>query len=258
MAHPGRGRDGRAADGGRRLSPTRAGGSGAEPSRAGVRGASVRSVTIATASDELWAAVETFDAEAAEIAIARLLWDVPLSGAVTSVVLPFLHEVGDRWAAGTLSVAHEHFVSDMLRRKLSAFASVPPHHEDGAPTAPVVLLACPPGERHDMVLLCVALMLRERGVRVRFLGADTPIQAVLAATRAAGADAVVLAATRQAMFTAQASALRELAAETVLYAAGRGADEQTIAEIGARGLPADPVRAVVVLVGELAEISGSW
>ena len=72
-----------------------------------------------TTSDELWAAVETFDAEAAEIAIAKLLWDVPLSGAVTGVVLPFLQEVGDRWEAGTISVAHEHFVSDMLRRTLT-------------------------------------------------------------------------------------------------------------------------------------------
>src|SRR6478609_11814925 len=149
-------------------------------------------VTIATTADELWAAVETFDAEAAEIAIARLLWDVPLSGAVTGVVLPFLQEVGDRWEAGTISVAHEHFVSDMLRRKLSALSSVPPQRvlEDATAPSPVVLLACPPGERHDLVLLCVALMLRERGVRPRFLGADTPVPAILTAARAAGADAV--------------------------------------------------------------------
>jgi methanogenic corrinoid protein MtbC1 len=135
---------------------------------------------------------------------------------------------------------------------------VPPHAVDGAAAAPVVLLACPPGERHDMVLLCVALMLRERGVRVRFLGADTPIPAILTAARGTAADAVVLAATRPTMFTANASALRKLAAGHALYAAGRGADEQTVAEIGARALPADPVRAVVVLVGELAAISGSW
>ena len=213
-----------------------------------------------TTSDELWAAVETFDAEAAEIAIAKLLWDVPLSGAVTGVVLPFLQEVGDRWEAGTISVAHEHFVSDMLRRKLVALASVPPAPvlEDATVVAPVVLLACPPGERHDMVLLCVALMLRERGVRVRFLGADTPVPAILVAARGTGADAVVLAATRPATFTSHASALRELAADRPLYAAGRGADEQTLAEIGALPLPADPVRAVVVLVGALADLSGSW
>jgi len=215
-------------------------------------------VTIpTTTSDELWAAVDAFDAEAAELVIARLLWDVPLSGAVTGVVLPFLREVGDRWEAGTLSVAHEHFVSDMLRRKLSALSSMPPQPVLGGPTtdAPVVLLACPAGERHDMVLLCVALMLRERGVRTRFLGADTPVPAVLTAARATRADAIVLAATRSTAFTAHGSALRRMTQDHRLYIAGRGADERTASEVGATALPDDPVRAVVVLVGELAALS---
>lgn len=213
-----------------------------------------------TTKEQLWAAVEAFDAEAAEVAMARLFWDVPLSAAVAGVVLPFLEEVGERWEAGTLSVAHEHFVSDMLRRKLSALSSVPPQRvlEDASAPSPVVLLACPAGERHDMVLLCVALMLRERGVRARFLGADTPIPALLTAARAAGADAVVLAATRSTAFTAHATTLRRLARDHVVYAAGRGADEQTVAEIGAVALPVDPVRAVVFLVGDLTRVSGSW
>ena len=213
-----------------------------------------------TTKEELWVAVDSFDTEAAEIAMAKLLWDIPLSGAVAGVVLPFLREVGERWDAGTLSVAHEHFVSDMLRRKLSALSSVPPQPvlDDAAAKAPVVLLACPAGERHDLVLLCVALMLRERGVRTRFLGADTPIPAVLTAARATKADAVVLAAMRTTTFTAHASALRRMAQDHPLYVAGRGADEQTAAEIGATALPPDAVRAVVVLVGELARLSGSW
>ena len=213
-----------------------------------------------TTKEELWAAVEAFDAEAAELAIAKLLWDVPLSGAVAGVVLPFLQEVGDRWEAGTLSVAHEHFASDMLRRKLMALSSAPPQSvlDDAAASAPVVLLACPAGERHDMVLLCVALMLRERGVRTRFLGADTPIPAVLTAARAAHADAVVLAATRATAFTAHTTTLRRLAQDHALYVAGHGGDEQTAADIGATALPDDPVRAVVVLVGALGELSGSW
>ena len=217
-------------------------------------------MSITTTTDELWAAVETFDAETAEIALARLFWDVPLSGAVTGVVLPFLREVGDRWEAGTLSVAHEHFVSDMLRRKLSALSSVPPHQllEDASAPSPVVLLACPPGERHDLVLLCVALMLRERGCRPRFLGGDTPITAVVSAARAANADAVVLAATRSTAFTAHSTSLRKLAEDHALYLAGRGADEQTVAEVSATALPDDPVRAVVFLVGALTAINDGW
>jgi methanogenic corrinoid protein MtbC1 len=213
-----------------------------------------------TTKDELWAAVEAFDDEAAEVAIAKLLWDVPLSGAVVGVVLPFLAEVGERWEAGILSVAHEHFVSEMLRRKLWALSSVPTQRvlDDATASSPVVLLACPAGERHDMVLLCVALMLRERGMRVRFLGADTPVPAVLTAARAAGADAVVLAATRSTAFTAHATVLRRLAKDHALYVAGRGADERTAAEVGATALPDDPGRAVVVLVGALSTLGGSW
>ena len=45
-----------------------------------------------------------------------------------------------------------------------------------------------------MVLLCVALMLRERGMRVRFLGADTPITALSAAVQQSGlADRIGMA-----------------------------------------------------------------
>lgn len=96
---------------------------------------------------------------------------------------------------------------------------------------------------------CVALMLRERGVRARFLGADTPIPAVLTAARACSADAVVLAATRCTAFAAHGSSMLRIADDhAALYVAGRGADAQTVAEIDATALPEDPVRAVVFLV----------
>ena len=89
-------------------------------------------------------------------------------------------------------------------------------------------------------------------------GADTPVPAVVTAAHAAKADAVVLAATRSTAFTAHASSLRKLAGDRPVYLAGRGADAQTVAEVGATALPNDPVRAVVFLVGALNELSGSW
>ena len=257
MAHPCGRRDGRSADG--------CGGLSAPHPVKRVRAARPHGLAFArditTTTDELWAAVETFDAEAAEIALARLFWDVPLSGAVAGVVLPFLREVGDRWEAGTLSVAHEHFVSDMLRRKLSALSSVPPQQvlEDASAPSPVVLLACPPGERHDLVLLCVALMLRERGVRARFLGADTPIPAVAHAPPARPTPTRSCwprpGPRRSPRTPRRCSGSPQ---DHALYVAGRGADAQTVAEIGATALPDDPVRAVVFLVGALNELSGSW
>ena len=101
-------------------------------------------------------------------------------------------------------------------------------------------------------------MLLERGARPRFLGADTPVPAVVAAAQVSDADAIVLAATRSTAFTAHSQSLRKLARDRAVYLAGRGADEQTVAEIGAIGLPDDPVRAVVFLVGALNEASRDW
>ena len=37
------------------------------------------------------------------------------------------------------------------------------------------MLACAPGEQHDIGLLMLAVMLRADGWRVEFLGADTPV-----------------------------------------------------------------------------------
>lgn len=195
------------------------------------------------ATERLWTAVETFDGEVADTTLADLMWERPLDDAVMTVVLPFLGELGDRWEQGRLSVAHEHFISNMLRRWLLAFAGRPAA-ADKAVDGPVVLLACPPGERHDLVLLCFSLLLGEAGARARYLGADTPMPAIAAAARASHADAVVLAATRATAFTAEATSIARLSAEHPVFVAGRGATQNVAESLSAHHLPHDPVAAV--------------
>ena len=193
---------------------------------------------------DLWESVDSFDEESADRELAALLWDVPLAEALETVVIPFLHQVGERWESGQLSVAHEHFASNLLRRRLSALS-----HTVAAPTGPrrpLVLLACPASERHDLVLLCFGLMLGESGWRTLFLGADTPTGAIVSAARAAAVDAIVLASTRSTALTANVEALRRLGVEHPIFVAGRGADEEAARVVGATLLPRDPVRAVEV------------
>ncbi|MBS2939599.1 B12-binding domain-containing protein [Nocardioides sp. J2M5] len=203
------------------------------------------------ATERLWAAVETYDGEVADTTLADMLWQRSLADAITTVVLPFLEELGDRWEEGRLSVAHEHFVSNLLRRWLWAFAGRPT--PEGAVTdGPVVLLACPPGERHDLVLLSFSLLLGEGGARTRYLGADTPMPAIVAAARAARADAVVLAATRDTAFTAESTAISRLAVEHPVFVAGRGASQNVAESLHAHLMPHDPVAAVSYLTTVLA------
>lgn len=201
-------------------------------------------------TDRLWAAVETFDGEVADDTLAGLLWERDLSEAIMEVVLPFLAELGDRWEEGRLSVAHEHFVSNMLRRWLWAYTGRSRDTETLG--GPVVLLACPPGERHDLVLLCFSLLLGENGARTRFLGADTPMPAIAAAARAANADAVVLAATRDTALTAETTSISRLSVEHPVFVAGRGATQSVAEQLHAHHLPHDPVAAVAFLRTVLA------
>lgn len=193
---------------------------------------------------DLWAGIEGFDEEQADGALVGLLWDVPLAEAIERVVIPFLEDLGDRWEEGSLSVAHEHFASGLLRRRLTALV----HRHELLPVQgrrrPRAVLACPPGERHDLVLLCFALLLGEHGWRTTFLGADTPIDSVAQTARRADADAVVIASTRTSRLTANREALAELAGDHPVYVAGRGADVEVARVLGARLLPADLVAAL--------------
>jgi methanogenic corrinoid protein MtbC1 len=193
---------------------------------------------------ELWEGIEGFDEQLADNALVGLLWDVPLAEALAGEVIPFLEELGVRWEAGTLSVAHEHFASNLLRQRLSALAHQYEALPDQDARRPHALLACPPGERHDLMLLCFDLLLGERGWRTTFLGADTPIDGLVAAARAADVDAVVVAATLSANLTAHREVLADLATDHPVYVAGRGADESVAAALGARLLPGDVVEAL--------------
>ena len=98
---------------------------------------------------------------------------------LSDVLLPFLHELGERWERGEVTVAQEHFASSVLRGRLLGLAR---GWDRGI--GPRVLLACAPGERHDLGLIAFGLALRARGFRILFLGADTPIESVAQAARA--------------------------------------------------------------------------
>lgn len=196
----------------------------------------------------LWAAVEEFDEDLFDQSLAAVLWDQPLEDALIAVVLPFLAEVGSRWEQGDLSVAHEHFASNLVRHRLGALTLDTTYDAQ----ARVVVLACPSGERHDLVLLCFALLLARRGWRTRFLGGDTPMAALAIAARAGRADAVVVASTRAIRLEAHAASLRRLGRDHPVFIGGRGATPAVADLLGARLLPADPVQAAVVMAESAA------
>ena len=120
------------------------------------------------------------------------------------VLTPALHELGDRWAAGTLSVSQEHEVSALVRDILGELAARFP--EPASPRA-LVVAACAPGELHDLGLRMLATELRQDGCAVRYLGANVPPSALADAVTAHRPDLVLLSITDPAHAPALASAI---------------------------------------------------
>jgi len=98
---------------------------------------------------------------------------------LADVLQPLLRTVGERWESGTLSVAEEHLVSEAVRSRLGHLLG-----DAGGGVRGVAVLACAPGERHELGLMMAAIALRRDGWKVVYLGADTPLADALAlATR---------------------------------------------------------------------------
>lgn len=192
--------------------------------------------------ERLVRALERFDESGVNEILDRAYSDLSIDAMVDMLILPALREIGDRWATGDVTVAQEHFASNLLRGRMHGWA-----RGWGGGRGPAALLACPPGERHDMALLAFGLLLRERGWRIAFLGADTPVTTIAESAEILKPDAIVVAALEGRRLRAIAEELTTLADEHPLYLAGAGASAQLAKRLGGELLEGEPVHAAEVL-----------
>jgi DNA-binding transcriptional MerR regulator len=192
---------------------------------------------LAVLAAQLRVALDAFDALQAHAVLDRLLAGVPLESALDDVLLPYLRNLGTRWASGEATVAQEHFASALLRSRLLALAR---GWDQGG--GPVILLACLPDEQHELGLIAFGLLVARRGWRVTFLGADTPLDTVAEAASRLHPAKVVLLCLDGPHFRKHASAVRELARHWSVAVAG-GADPARVIATGATPLLSDPLEA---------------
>lgn len=181
-------------------------------------------------------ALDRFDEAAANRAFDRALGTLSLDTLLREIVLDYLTDLGERWSAGQATVAQEHFATNVLRGRLLGLA-----RDWGQGGGPLALLACPPGELHDLGLICFGLALRARGWRIAFLGADTPIDTLTQTADNLHPDMVVLTVTTPQRLSRVRSELRELSETTRLAVAGAGTTDALAASVGAELLNGDPV-----------------
>ncbi len=194
------------------------------------------SPALARGAESLRQALDALDESAAHTALDTLLANLSLETVLGEVVMPYLHELGERWKRGEASVADEHFASNLLRGRLLGLAR---GWDRGL--GPRALLACAPGEQHDLALIVFGMALRERGWRITYLGPDTPIDSLENVARTLEPAAVVIAVTNPQRLAGTEASLRKVARNVPLWIAGAGASPKVTEKAGARHLDADPL-----------------
>ena len=188
-----------------------------------------------TGKDVLAAALSSFDDAAAHAAFDSMLAQLSVDTLLSDILIPYLHELGQQWENGEASIAQEHFASTFLRGRLLGLA-----RGWGKGIGPAVVLACAPGEQHDLGLLAFGLALHERGWRIVYLGSDTPIESVAHAAQSCDAAFIVVSAVKAATFKRHRAEFAELAGVARVCFGGAGAREAD-PRVDALRLIGDPV-----------------
>lgn len=176
------------------------------------------------------AAIENFDTIRASDELSRLAAVLSPRDLVYQVAVPLMREVGIRWHNGTLAIAQEHLVSEMLRTLLGSMMRLV------RPSNPAMkmVLATPAGESHEFGILAAAMLASLAGVEPVYLGPNLPAREIADAVRRTSAKVVALSITFRSETTQDE--LRALAAAmpegAELWVGGAGSADLDLSNLG--------------------------
>ena len=136
---------------------------------------------------ELLAAAADLDASGVTRVIDEHFANTGFETFVDRWLLPAMQRIGLEWAEGTVSVAAEHLVSNVVMRRLSAAYEAVERGQSGRP----VLIGAPPGVDHQIGLMAFAVAARRVGMPTIYLGAQVPLAAWRDAAGKSGARCAV-------------------------------------------------------------------
>lgn len=185
--------------------------------------------------DECVAAVKSLDARALDETLKSAATELGSQGLLQRVIAPLAQTLGELWRDGTITSAHEHFASAVIRIFLGHAA----RPFAGTDSAPVLVVATPAGQIHELGALLAGAAAANLGWQVTYLGASLPAAEIAGAARQNRARAVALSLVYpedDSRLEAELSRLREsLPADVILLVGGRAmpAYHEVLNKIGA-------------------------
>lgn len=156
-------------------------------------------------------------------------------GLLQKVIAPLAQRIGELWREGSITAAHEHFATAVIRVFLGHAA----RQFAGVPNGPVILIGTPLGQLHELGALLAGLSAANLGWNVTYLGASLPAAEIAGAARQTKARAVGLSVVYpedDPRLEGELNALREqLPDDVAIVIGGRAAPayRETLKKIGA-------------------------
>lgn len=133
-------------------------------------------------------AVGAMDGRALESALLEASLSLNQFRLLDELVGPLMRWVGEQWHDGHLRVAHEHLASAIVRTFLSNVRAA--YSQNG--TAPVLLVATPSGQYHEIGAELAAALAAMEGWHEVYFGPNLPVQEIANAARESRARLVAL------------------------------------------------------------------
>ncbi|MBC7587936.1 MAG: MerR family transcriptional regulator [Chitinophagaceae bacterium] len=115
------------------------------------------------------------DTDKLELLLTNYIHSKGIERSITQIIFPFLERIGILWLTNHITPGQEHLVTNIVRQKLIAGIDAVSSHVQKETT---VLLFLPESEHHELGLLFMQYLLKSRGIRVLYVGANVPLKDV--------------------------------------------------------------------------------
>jgi len=122
--------------------------------------------------NELKMSTLNFDLPRFEAVMAHCIDKFGVHKTFQNIIGDYIQELGKFWLAGNVSISQEHFMSSLIRQKL--FSAIDSLESPAIPKSGTYALFLPTNELHELGLLYLTYVLKERGEHVFYLGQSLP------------------------------------------------------------------------------------
>ncbi|MDH3600576.1 MAG: cobalamin-dependent protein [Candidatus Tectomicrobia bacterium] len=133
-------------------------------------------------------AVQQLDSFALEVVLMRARVALSQPAFIEQLIVPLMESIGDLFHDGSLRIMHEHMASAVVRSFLWSLKS----SAEQSTYAPILIVATPVGQWHEIGALMVASTASAEGWDITYLGANLPAQEIAAAVQQQSAKVVAL------------------------------------------------------------------